>query len=64
MTEQQQVAYIQSQVACAMIEAMGMFSKNMSNKTKGNDIEYMEEDFENLTLKYGIHNNAVIGFFI
>ena len=51
MTPEQQIAYIISQSACAIIEAIGLL--------KNDD----RERFDALIDKYGIHHNGVISFF-
>lgn len=62
MTSQQGAAYINAQVACAMIEAMGMVAQNALCASKSLELPYRKSDFEALIEKYGIHHNAVHGF--
>ncbi len=52
--------YVNSQVACAMIEAMGMQAENMQRDALGNSMAYDEDAFMRLLEKYGIHHNAVV----
>jgi hypothetical protein len=54
------VAYLNSQITCAMIEAMGMQAENEQRKIMGNSPAYVEDSFMQLLTKYGIHHNAVI----
>lgn len=63
MSEEQQAAYIIAQSVCAMIEAMGMQSENTQRLHRGESIAYGEDAFNVVIEKYGIHHNAVIGFF-
>ena len=62
MDQSSKVAYIQAQAACAMIEAMAMFSENMQRLHRGESISYAEKEFTNLIDGYGISHNAVIGY--
>ena len=62
MTDEQKAAFIQSQVACATIEAMGMVAENTDRQSRGFSIAYDEVAFDNLTRKYIISHNAVIEF--
>ena len=63
MTSEEKVAYIVAQTTCAMIEAMGMVAENQYRVQCGGNILYGDEAFDALSDKYGIHHNAVIGFF-
>jgi hypothetical protein len=56
------VAYLNSQIACAMIEAMGMQAENEQRKILGNSPAYVEDSFMQLLDKYGLHHNSVITF--
>jgi len=56
------VAYLNSQIACAMIEAMGMQAENEQRKILGNSPAYVEDSFMQLLYKYGLHHNSVITF--
>lgn len=57
-------AYVNSQVACAMIEAMGMQAENQNRERRGESIAYTEKSFNDLILKYGIgHNDVVVPLF-
>ena len=63
MTDDQNVAYINSQVACAMITAMGMQAENQQRIHRGESLAYVEQAFLDVLDRYGIHHNAVIGSF-
>lgn len=63
MDEMQQSAYIISQAACAIIEAMGMLAKNQQRVMAGKGPIYDDTAFDELANKYGIHHNNVIGLF-
>jgi hypothetical protein len=52
-------AYVISQSVCAMIEAMGMQAENQQRIHRGESVAYMEDSFNSLCEKYGIHHNAV-----
>lgn len=56
-----QAAYINAQVACAMITAMGMQAENMQRQTLGQSMAYSDHDFSALLEEYGIHHNATVG---
>jgi hypothetical protein len=56
------VAYLNSQIACAMIEAMGMQAENKQREIMGNSPAYVEDSFMELLTKYGLHHNSVITF--
>jgi hypothetical protein len=60
MNEAQEIAYLHAQVACAMIEAMGM---QAANAQQLDDQPYQKKDFDELIEKYNIHHNGVIGAF-
>lgn len=62
MDEAQRAAYIQSQTACAMIEAMGMQSENKQREALGHSMAYGEEAFTALISRYGIDHNTVVMF--
>lgn len=56
-----QAAYINAQVACAMITAMGMQAENMQRQAVGQSVAYGHSAFVNLIKEYGIHHNATVG---
>jgi hypothetical protein len=63
MTDEQSVAYVQSQATCALIEAMGMQAENANRKYRGEAPAYDEKAFTDLIEKWGIHHNGVLGLF-
>lgn len=64
MDEGQKTAYMNAQVACAMIEMQGMVAENLRRQIEMSDSPlYVEADFARLINKYGIHHNAVITWF-
>ncbi len=63
MDPNERVAYIQSQVACAMIEALGMQAENQQRLHQGAAMAYVEKDFLALIDKYALGCNSVIAFF-
>ena len=60
MTPEQLAIYVNSQVACALIEATGMQAENQQRAHRGESVAYGEERFTALIDKYGIHHNAVL----
>lgn len=63
------IAYVNSQVACAMIEMQGMVAHNVSLRisSHGNPYGnpdaspmYTKKDFDELITKYNIYHNAVV----
>lgn len=60
MTPDQAIVYVQSQVACALIEMEGMRALNTERESHGYSIAYDEEAFLELPKKYGINHAAVI----
>ena len=59
MTPEQKAAYVNSQAACALIEALGMQADNQYCLRHGHGLKFLKNDFDALTEKYGIHHNAV-----
>lgn len=55
-----QVAYVQAQTACAMIEAMGMEAENEACRNMNEGPVYLKKDFDELIVKYAIHHNAIV----
>ncbi len=60
--ETRNLVYIQSQVACALIEMEAMKAANVEREQRGESLAYDEAAFMAIIDKYGIHHNAVIGF--
>ncbi len=63
MNEEQQAAYIQSQVACAMIEMEGMKANNLIRDGAGYSPLYGKDQFLELIERYDIDHTSVIGLF-
>jgi hypothetical protein len=63
MTPEQKAAYINSQVACALIEMEGMKALNIYRQSRDETIAYDDEAFLDVINRYGIHHNAVVEFF-
>lgn len=63
MTEEQKVAFINSQVACAMIKAMGMKTANDAAIDQHGYPPYQQHEFENLISEHSLGYNDVVGFF-
>lgn len=63
MNDEQKAAYVMAQAACALIEVAGMIAANQVRQMKGHSLAYDEEAFNSISIKYGIHHNAVIGLF-
>lgn len=56
----EKAAYIMSQSACALIEAMGMQAENKVIESMGHKPVMNNDDFRGLIEKYGIHHNGVM----
>jgi len=56
------LAYINSQIACAMIEMEGMKIQNMMDMKDDWIPTYMKQDFDKLMEKYGLHHNAILTY--
>lgn len=60
MGEEQRAAFLMSQAACALIEAMGMVALNEQRKAQGYSMAYDDSAFFNLIDKYGIGHNSAL----
>ena len=60
MSDIERAAFLNSQVACAMIEAMGLHAENMQRQAVGNSMAYDEAAFVAIIEKYGIGHNAAL----
>lgn len=58
----EKVAYIMGQVACALIEMESMKAANRERQMRDQSDAYGEEAFFELTTKYAISHNAVLGY--
>ncbi|MCP3996425.1 MAG: hypothetical protein GY722_15410 [bacterium] len=63
MNREQQAAYILSQIACANIEMESMKARNREDEANCKPPTNSSDAFYDLIEKYGIHHNAVVGFF-
>lgn len=74
MTDEQKAAYVHAQSVCALAEIEGMRADNEQKKIDGESglregilhsygLPWSKDDFEAVIEKYGIHSNAVGGFF-
>jgi len=63
VTPEQKAAYIQAQAACAMADIAGMQAENTYRENRGETTAYDEASFAEIPNRYGIHHNAVVGFF-
>jgi hypothetical protein len=62
MNEQNRAIYIQSQIACAMIEIEAMKAENAQRESAGQAISYGYNAFICLIERYGLHHNAILGY--
>ena len=60
MSEMDRAAYVVSQSAAAVIEALGMIAEDARAETLGNPRRYQQRDFLQVIERYGIHHNAVV----
>ena len=60
MSPEERAVYINSKVACAMIEAQGMTAENMQRKVLGKSMAFDAEHFSALIEEYGIGKDAVL----
>jgi len=56
----QNVAYVQSQIACAMVELEAMKWANVSRREQGLSLAYSEEAYTKLIDFYQLGHNAVL----
>ena len=56
------VTFLNSQIACAMIEAMGMQAANKQREIIGDSMAYTESHFLSLIDKYELGHNSVITY--
>lgn len=61
MTPEQKAAFVISQAACAMIEALGMVAENTDRTRHNYATAYAEDSFVDLIAKYRIRYNDVVG---
>jgi hypothetical protein len=65
MTPEQQAAYIFSQTACMQVELAAMQAANMAAESDPGclALPHAPDDFRALPLRYGVHHNAIVGWF-
>ncbi len=63
MTPEQQVAFVQSQVACLLVELEAMKAANMEREHRGEAIAYGEDAFRELLGRYTVQHNDVLTYF-
>ena len=63
MTPEQKAAYIIAQATCAMARINGMMAENACLVIRGEEPKFLLEDFEMVTVQFGIGDNDVIGMF-
>lgn len=62
MSEMDRAAFVVSQSAAALIEALGMFAHDARAEGAGNPRRYTEQNYLALIDKYAIGHNAVVGY--
>lgn len=60
MSPEQAAAFINSQVACAIIKALGMNAENAQRIAQGQALAYTEKDYVELINEHGIGYNDVL----
>lgn len=63
MTDEMKVAYINAQIVSAQCRIFGMVAENAYQRSRGAPAPYRFDDFEKVSIEFGIHHNAVIGYF-
>lgn len=63
MQQPEKIAYINSQVACALIEMEGMKAENKHREINGLQLKYNEKAFINLLKDYMIGYDTVMRYF-
>ena len=56
------VVFMNSQIACALIEMNSMIAENQQRMHRGEPMAYIEDDFMKLITKYDIGHNSVITY--
>lgn len=62
MTDEQNLVYLQTQIACAYCELEAMKAENQQRAVLGQSVAYNEAAFMDIITKYGLGHNAVITF--
>ena len=63
MTPEQRAAFINAQVACALIDLAGMQAENSARQQLGQAPAYQEDSFQVMMRRYLIGHNEVLAFF-
>ena len=63
MISEERAAFINSQVACALIDLAGMQAENTARQILGQAPAYQEDSFQVMMRKYLIEHNEVLTFF-
>ena len=63
MTPEQQIVFVQGQIACSLIEMEAMKAANIERANKGESLAYGEADFMGLIDKHCISHNGIISNF-
>ena len=62
MNEEQRIVFIQSQIVCANAKIEGMKAENEVNLNMGLPPDFVQADFENVPVEFGLTHNQVIEF--
>lgn len=62
MDKDQQIAYLNAQVACMLVELAAMQAHDRDASVNGTGC-YTEQVYLDLPNRYGVHHNAVVGLF-
>lgn len=62
MNDEQRLVFIQSQIACAMIEMEGMKAENAHRISCGNSLAYGEGEFGGIAQRFCIDHNSVVSY--
>jgi hypothetical protein len=60
MTDQQEIAFLQSQAAAALITAMGMAADNKDRELNGHQQQFLKPEFDALINQFGLGHNAAL----
>ena len=63
MTPEQKAAYVMGQAACLIAEVFGMQAENMQREHRGESMAFVEKDFKDAIVRYGVHHNGVLSLF-
>ena len=60
MAQLRNCTYVMANAIGGLIEALGMYSKNIYRDRRGETIAYDDEHFQKLMEERGLHHNAII----